>query len=183
MTRSPGFSTIATTQILELGFLTIQTRTIEAPSGEHVERIVIVHPGAVAVVPMIGNDVILIEQFRAAAGDVMLEIPAGKIDDPRDGRIETAHRELQEETGFVAGSLELLTDLWTSIGFSDERITIYLANDLSEGSRAPMGSEEEEARIVRMPFDHAVAKVMDGEIADAKTVAGLLITARRRDTS
>jgi hypothetical protein len=77
--------------------------------------------------------------------------------------------------------LTLLTDLWTSVGFSDERISIYLAEDLVEGTRSPAGVEEEEARVARVPFPDAIGMVLDGTISDAKTIAGLLLAAARRD--
>jgi ADP-ribose diphosphatase len=178
-----SFSTLSTTDVMDLGFLRVQTRTIATPSGTEVERIVIAHPGAVAVVPLIDDDVILIEQYRAAVEDVVLEIPAGKIDGPEHDRRAEARRELAEETGFIARTLEPLTELWTAVGFSDERITIFLADDVTHGTRSPVGSEEEEARIVRMPLEAAVDMVMRGEITDAKTVAGLLMTAVRRGSA
>jgi len=137
----------------------------------------------VAVVPIIGDEVVLIEQYRAAAGQSILEIPAGKMDDPSHDRLHTAARELEEETGMRAGTMTLLTDLWTAIGFCDERIAIFLAEDLIEGDRVPVGAEEEEATIVRMPFDDAISMVHEGAITDAKTVAGLLLAAARRDPS
>jgi ADP-ribose pyrophosphatase len=73
--------------------------------------------------------------------------------------------------------MTLLTELWTAVGFSDERIAIFLAEDLTEATRTPMGAEEELARIVRLPFDAAVDMVSRGEITDAKSVAGLLLAA------
>lgn len=177
MTSDNSFTILGTRDILDVSFLTVQMRTIAAPNGESIERVVIKHPGAVAVVPRIDDDVILIEQYRAAADGVVLEIPAGKIDHPSDDRAGTAHRELLEETGFVAQSMTMLTELWTAVGFSDERIAIFLAEDMTEATRAPMGAEEELARIVRLPFDTAVDMVTRGEITDAKSVAGLLLAA------
>jgi ADP-ribose diphosphatase len=181
LTDGPTFRTIASRDLATASFLTVQMRTIATPSGREVERVVIVHPGAVAIVPIIDDDVILIEQYRASAESTVLEIPAGKIDDPSHDRLETAHRELEEETGYRAGRMRRLTDLLTAVGFSDERITIFLAEDLTPGARAPMGAEEEEAHIVRMPLSEAVRRVRDGSIADAKTVAGLLLAAPPRD--
>jgi len=178
-----SFTILGTRDLLDVSFLTVAMRTIETPTGERIERVVVKHPGAVAVVPVIDDDVILIEQYRAAAQDVVLEIPAGKIDHPSDDRAATAHRELLEETGFTAQSMTILTDLWTAVGFSDERIAIFLAEDLSEATRAPAGAEEELARIIRMPFTTALAMVKDGEITDAKSVAGLLLAAAHHGPS
>jgi len=183
LTGEGSFRTVDSEVLLSAGFLTIEMRTIATPSGGEVERIVVMHPGAVAVVPIIGDDVVMIEQYRVAAGTTLLEIPAGKLDDPSHDPLETAGRELAEETGMRAGRLTLLTDLWTSVGFSDERISIYLAEDLVEGTRSPAGVEEEEARVVRVPFPDAIGMVYDGTISDAKTIAGLLLAAARRDPS
>lgn len=174
-----GFSTIRTRQIADLGFLNVTVRDVGTPSGETVERVVIEHPGAAAVVPLIDGDIILIEQYRAPIEERLLEIPAGKLDDQVNDPGHTAGRELEEETGYTAGHLEHLTDLLTTVGFSDEVISIYLATGLSEGVRTPIGEEEEDASIVRMPFSEAVAAVEDGRIRDAKTVAGILLAARR----
>ncbi len=183
MTDHPAFTTTQVTDVVDVGFLRVQVREIETPSGSTIERVVVVHPGAVAVVPVIDGDVILIEQYRAPAEAFVLEIPAGKIDDPLHDHADTARRELEEETGYTALHLTWLTELWTTVGFSDERITIFLAEGLSDGHRSPVGAEEEAARIVRMPLDEAVAMVRAGAIVDAKTIAGILLAAMHRGSA
>jgi len=150
-------------------------RTVETPAGEHVERIVIEHPGAVAVVPRVGTDVVLVAQYRAAVSRVVLEIPAGKLDEAGESREDTARRELAEETGYTARKILHLTDLLTAVGFSDEMISIYLAVDPTPGIARPVGAEEEFAEVVTMPWAEAVTRVREGSITDAKTVAGILI--------
>ncbi len=172
-----GFTTVGTRTVADLKFISVQMRDVITPSGETVERTVVTHPGAVAVVPFIDGDIIMIEQYRVAVDRVVMEIPAGKIDDPADLRVDTAHRELEEETGFRSSSMTKLVDLLTSVGFSDEVITVYLAQGLTEGTRTPMGDEEEAACIVRMPFQSAVDAVHRGEITDAKSIAGILLAA------
>ena len=183
MTGSRPFTDTSRELLLDLGFLEVTKRSIEAPNGSAFKRIVIEHPGAVAVVPMISDDVVLIRQYRAAARQRLLEIPAGKLD--LDGEIaeDAARRELAEETGYIARDLVHLTDLWTAVGFCDERIGIFLASDVEGGTRHPIGPEEIDAEILRVPFDDALDLVMTGEIADAKTVAGLLMTDRLRASS
>ena len=175
MTDPSAFHTVGSRTLLDLAFLSVQVRDVRAPGGDIVERVVIAHPGAVAIVPCVGDDVVLIEQFRAAADAPVLEIPAGKLDHPAHGTEETARRELLEETGLVAGELAWLTEIWASVGFTDERVTIFRAEVVSEDGRAPVGKEEETARILRMPLAEAVERVRDGTISDGKTVVGLLL--------
>lgn len=167
----------------DAGFISMTNRSIVAPDGSMFQRIVVEHPGAVAVVPMIGDDVILIRQYRAAAGTRILEIPAGKLDVQGENAEVAACRELAEETGYVATDLVHLIEMWTAIGFSDERITIFLATDIEPGSATPIGPEEVDAEVLRMSFERAIELVVAGEISDAKSVAGLLLTARIRASS
>ncbi len=183
MTGAHRFSNTNRELVLDLGFLEVTKRSIEAPDGSSFKRIVIEHPGAVAVVPMIDDNVILIRQYRAAAGQRLLEIPAGKLDMIGEPAEEAARRELTEETGYKAGDLVHLTDLWTAVGFCDERIGIFLASDVTKGTREPIGPEEIDAEVLLMPLREAVGLVMSGEIADAKTVAGLLMTEQLRASS
>lgn len=183
MNRDSLFRTTESALRLDLGFLSVTERTIEAPDGATFSRFVIEHPGAVAVVPLIGDDVVLLHQYRAAAGEQILEIPAGRLDISGEQREAAARRELQEETGFVAEELSHLTDLWTAVGFTNERISIFLAEEVEVGHRSPVGPEEAHAEIVRMPFGEALELVTSGEIADAKTAIGLLLAANARDPS
>ncbi len=178
MNPEHGFETLGSRSVVDLQFLDITVRDVRTPSGDVVERIVIEHPGAVAVVPRIGDDVILIEQYRAPMGGSVLEIPAGKLDTHPPDPVTTAERELEEEVGYRPGLLTFLSEIWTAVGFTDERIRIYLGEDLVAGVRSPVGHEEAAARVVRMPFTEAVDAVIAGEIRDAKTVAGLLLAAR-----
>ena len=173
-----GFAHVGSRVVADLGFLTVTIRDVEVPSGEIVERVVIDHPGAVGVVPLIGGDVLLIEQYRAPMEGAVLEIPAGKLDTEPPDPLATAQRELEEEVGYVAGRLTYLSEIWTAVGFTNERIGLFLGEDLEPGVRTPMGHEETAARIVRMPFLAAVDMVLSGEIADAKSVAGILLAAR-----
>lgn len=173
------FRMVGARTIAEEAFLRFDWATIATPSGQVVRRVVLAHPGAVAVVPILGEDVLLFEQHRVPLGRSLLEIPAGKLDVPGEDRQEAARRELEEEIGFSPGLLEHLTDLITAPGFCDEVITIYRATDLEEVASQPVGVEEEHATIVRMPFSEALDRVHAGEINDAKTVVGLLLAAGR----
>ena len=175
MISDHGFVVTSSRRILDAAFLGIDERRILTPDGSVIERIVIAHPGAVAVVPLIDNDIILIEQYRPAADALVLEIPAGKLEPTDIDREHAAHRELVEETGYVASGFTRLTDMWTAVGFSNEVISIFLTTDLEKRDAAPDGAEEREATIHRVPFAEALAGVVSGELTDSKTIAGIMI--------
>ncbi|MEA3501376.1 MAG: NUDIX hydrolase [Actinomycetota bacterium] len=174
-----GFRTLGSRTIAEESFLRFDRATVVTPDGIPISRVVVAHPGAVAVVPIIGDDVILIEQHRVPVGRPLLEIPAGKLDVPGEDRREAARRELEEEIGFTPRHLEHLTDLLTTPGFSDECITIYLATELEAVPPRPEGAEEHHATVIRMRLVEAVERIHAGRITDAKTVAGLFLAAGR----
>ncbi len=160
----------------KIGFLGAELRTIRTPDGESMERVVITHPGAVAVVPIDGDEVVLIRQYRAAIDAELLEIPAGKRDAPEEPPETTARRELQEELGIAECSLELLTSIVNAPGYADEVIDIFLARDLVfAGSVAPDGAEEVHSTIERMNLKEAQDAARNGTIRDAKTIIGLLL--------
>ncbi|MFZ0492179.1 MAG: NUDIX hydrolase [Acidimicrobiia bacterium] len=141
--------------------------------GQHLLRIVVHHPGAVAVVPVIGDDVILIEQERAPLNARLLEIPAGKRDVDGEPVEVTAIRECEEEVGWRPGRLTSIGGIYTTPGFSDERIWLFIGWDLEAVPASPQGHEEEHATVVRMPIADALRRVDKGTIVDAKTVIGL----------
>ncbi|NNC80750.1 MAG: NUDIX hydrolase [Acidimicrobiales bacterium] len=168
--RSLGERTIHTGHIFRL-----VDAQFEAPNGSIFSRDVVRHPGAVAVVPVIDNHVVLVRQYRGALDATMLEIPAGLRDVEGEALAETAQRELIEETGMRAGSLEHLADVHNSIGFCDERITIFIGRDLEPCERPATDSpEEQHMEILRVPLHELSGMVTSGEITDAKTVVGVL---------
>jgi 8-oxo-dGTP pyrophosphatase MutT (NUDIX family) len=174
------FRLLGTRTIARTAFLRLDTLHFLAPDGAPLVRAVVRHPGAVAVVPIAGTDVILIEQFRAPLDRPLLEIPAGKLDVIGEDPELAAMRELEEEIGRTADHLELLTEVFTAPGFTDERIIIYLATDLREVPSHPVGAEEKHAEIHTMSLEAAVDLVAEGTICDAKSVAGILLAAHRR---
>lgn len=173
--RFLGERLIATTSFLELA-----RRYYVAPQGRLARREVIRHPGAVAVVPIIDGDVVLISQHRVAIDRDLLEIPAGKCDTPGEDPEATAIRECEEEVGYRPNRLTLLHTFFTTPGFTDEVIWLYLAEDLEPVRSRPQGIEEERADVVRMPIAEALRRVRDGEILDAKTLIGLLTIAKEQ---
>ncbi len=127
----------------------------------------------------------MVRQWRVAAGQALLEIPAGTLDVADDGSIEdpdlAARRELEEETGMRAGSWRLLARFYTAPGFTSELMHLYLATDLRPADGHRLGPDEDEHLLLeRLPWPDALAAADRGEIADAKSLVGLLWLARRR---
>jgi ADP-ribose pyrophosphatase len=145
--------------------------TVTLPNGVTIDLEIVRHPGAAAVVPLKDNEtVILIKQFRHAAGGFIYEIPAGKLhpgEDPRD----CAVRELEEEIGYRAGNLTLLSSIFTAPGFTDEVIHIYRGTELSRGRQNL--DRDEVLEIVEVSLEQAIEMMRAGEIRDAKTMVGL----------
>ena len=157
---------------------------IEGPDGDRFDRDVIRHPGAVAVVAVAGADgsapeVYLVNQYRASVDGNLWEIPAGKRDVHGEPPDVTAHRELAEEVGLAATSMELLLNVHHSPGFTDEYGFIFLATGLTQVPQQLEGPEEQHIVVVRVPLGAAADMVFDGRITDAKSAAGILAAARR----
>lgn len=135
-------------------------------------RDVIRHPGGAGILPVLGDSVLLVRQYRVSLGREIIEIPAGKLD-PGEDPLTAANRELEEELG-MQGTLSPLGALYVSPGFTDEIIHIYLADNLVETARIPHGAEEEVAEILTIKLTEALAMVADGQIIDAKSQIALL---------
>lgn len=152
--------------------------SVRFPDGSAGELELIRHSGAAAIVPVLGDpdavdpEIVLLRQFRYAAGGEIYEIPAGRPD--RDGEPweEVARRELEEETGWVAGRLRRLNTIYTTPGFTDERIHTFLATDLSRG-RTDRDTDEF-VEVVSLPISGILQRIRDGTIIDAKSVSALL---------
>ncbi len=178
---------VVDTRVVHRGrYMEFRRLTIERADGSRSERDIVWHPGAVAIVALDGEDrVLLVRQFRVAAGRTLLEIPAGTLDvDAATGEVEepdgAAARELEEETGYRAGSWERLGDFWTAPGFATERMWLYLATDLRPADDDRLGPDEDEhLELERLPWREALAMADDGGIRDAKSLIGLLQLARR----
>jgi ADP-ribose pyrophosphatase len=172
--RQTGSRTIA-----DVGFTRLDEVTIEAPDGSTAIRYALRLADAVAVVPLDGDDVVLIEQYRAPIGERLLEIPAGVLDVPGEEPTATASRELEEEIGFRPLSLAHVIDLVMSPGVVDQVISIYVADGLEAMTRKPEGIEERYAEVHRMPLSEAIDLVRTGRIRDGKSIVGLLLAGQR----
>ncbi|MFM7685600.1 MAG: NUDIX domain-containing protein [Actinomycetota bacterium] len=158
--------------------------SFEDPSGEQFTRDIVRSPGAVAAVPLrFRGDgtpyVTLVSQYRAPLDRSVVEIPAGMRDIPDEPTELTAARELVEEVGLAAGRLEHLVDFHPSVGMTDAVLSVFLATDLTEVARDTHGPEEAHMEVLEVDLAEAVEMVVRGEIHDAKTVIGLLLTERR----
>lgn len=151
--------------------LTLNLETVTLPNATQVELELIRHPGAAAVVPMKDDrTVILIRQYRHAAGGFIYEIPAGKLDPGEDPR-HCAARELEEEIGYRAASFELLSSIFTAPGFADEVIHIFKGSGLTPGQQKL--DRDEVLEVMEFPLEKALAMIQDGTIRDGKTIVGL----------
>jgi ADP-ribose pyrophosphatase len=159
-------------QVFDGALLKVHRDRVRLPDGSEGGREHIRHPGAVAVVPLFDDGQVLLErQFRYPHGKVFIEIPAGKLE-PGEPGLDTAKRELLEETGFVAAEWTRLGIIHTAIAYTNEGIELFLAGKLAEKERKLDAGEFLE--IFTVPFAQAVEMIRDGRITDAKTVAALL---------
>ena len=169
-------------------YMEFRVDTIERADGSRGTRDVVGHPGAVAILALDAAGCLLfVRQWRVAAGRAMLEIPAGTLD-VHAGVVEdpdvAARRELEEETGHRAGSWRKLSQFWTAPGFASELMQLYLATDLvAVADDERLAPDEDEALELRhLTVDDALGKVETGDIADAKSILGVLWVDRLRRT-
>ncbi len=170
--------TITNTQTIYDGYIVkLDLLDVELPDGAMGKREIVRHPGAVAMVALDdAQNVLLVRQYRVAAGQVMLEIPAGTLE-PGEASEACAIRELQEEAGYKPRKVEAMGGIYTAPGYTTEFIHLFLMTELEESSLAM--DADEFIEVQRMPLKAALALVESGEINDGKTVIGLLRVARR----
>jgi ADP-ribose diphosphatase len=171
---------IASRRVYNGRVLNLDIDTVKFPDGSEGELEVIRHPGASAVVPLLDDPsvadprIVLLRQYRYAANGFIYEIPAGRLE-PGESPLECARRELEEETGYRAASIEPLVSIWTTPGFTDERIHLFVAWGLEPG---PERRERDEfLTSVAFPRTRVMQLLEQGEIPDAKTAVALLFTA------
>ena len=154
--------------------------TLEAPDGTSFDLELIRHPGAAAIVPVLSDpasddpSILLIRQFRYAASGTIWEIPAGVLE-PGEDPADCARRELAEETGATAGRIEHLTTVYTTPGFTDERIHLFAAFDIQAGE--PNHEQDEFIEVKTVPLSRVLDMIKSGEIVDAKSIVAILYVA------
>lgn len=161
------------------GEILLQTRLFQVicklqrtPDGKEHPRQVIRHPGAAVILPLLKDDrLVLVRNYRISVEEALLELPAGTLD-PGEDPIQAAGRELAEETGYRAGSLELLAAFYSSPGILDERMHLFLATGLEPGPVALQAGEEVQPLVVS--WEEGLRMIRTGGIRDAKTLVGLL---------
>jgi ADP-ribose pyrophosphatase len=154
----------------------VRVDEVERADGRHATREIVEHPGAVAILAWDGARVAMVRQWRHAAGDVLLEIPAGTMEENEEP-LATARRELAEEMGITADSWTPGPSFYTAPGFCTERLTLFLATELHEvETRAP---DDEQIEREWLSLSQALTGIDDGRVADAKSIAGILWLAAR----
>lgn len=155
----------------------LRVDTVRLPDGKEARREIVVHRGAVAAVPLLDHDrIVMVRQFRQAAGEILLEIPAGTLDPNEDPHACVA-RELGEEIGFQSNKLTLMFRSYLAPGYSSEMLHTFLAEDMVRTDVANSDADEF-IEIAEVPMAEAVEKITSGEIKDAKSICGILMAQR-----
>ena len=163
--------------LLETRRFRVERVTQRMPDGQEHAREVVRHPGAVVILPLLEQGIIMVRNYRVAVGRTLFELPAGTLD-PGEAPLETAHRELAEETGYRAARMEPLVSFYMSPGILDERMHVFVARDLTPGKMDLDAGEQLEPFAIT--WDKALALLARGEIEDGKTIAALLYYERFR---
>jgi len=161
--------TMTSKKIFEGNIIDVQLDEVKLPNGETAQRELVYHPGAVAVIPITPeNKIVLVEQYRKPLERTLVEIPAGKLEQ-NENPLTAAVRELEEETGYTTTNLSQVTSFYTSPGFANELVYIYVTNDLIKMENPPAGDDDEFVEIMEVTLDEAKELVEEGRIQDAKT--------------
>ncbi|OPH60841.1 ADP-ribose pyrophosphatase [Paenibacillus ferrarius] len=159
--------TVTSEQIFKGKVISLQVDHVRLPNGEMATREIVKHPGAVAVIPLLGDKMIVVEQYRKPLEKSQVEIPAGKLDAGEEP-MKAALRELVEETGYRTENIKLVSSFYTSPGFADEIIHLYVAEDLVKGDANP--DEDEFLECEAITLEQALQYMQEGRISDAKTI-------------
>lgn len=162
-------TTIHTEKIYDGKIVQLQVDDVTLPNGKKSKRELIKHSGAVAVIPITkDNKILFVEQYRKPLEKPLIEIPAGKLEKDEDPEL-AGIRELEEETGYTAKNLQLITSFYSSPGFADEIVYIYITNELEKLENPPIGDEDEFVEVHELTLDEAKQYVEELRIQDAKT--------------
>jgi 8-oxo-dGDP phosphatase len=184
VTSDDGYTIVDSAPLFSGAIISVRRDTVRMPDGSSADREIVDHPGAVGVVALDEHDrVVMVNQYRPALRMRLDELPAGLLDVDGEPALIAAQRELAEEVGLQADEWQVLLDLHTSPGFSDEAIRIYLARGLSEAPHPDgfvVSGEEVDMTVTRVPLDEAVARVLAGAITNAAAAAGITAAAAAR---
>ncbi|GBD31962.1 MAG: ADP-ribose pyrophosphatase [Gemmatimonadales bacterium] len=180
--KPPPRNRLAVRRVYNGRIVNLDIETLRAPDGSTLELEIIRHAGAAAVVPVVAGDpepsILLLRQYRYAADGILWEIPAGVLE-PGESGIECARRELWEEAGAVAEKLEHMITIFTTPGFTDEQIQLFLAEGVSR-RREPSPDADEFLEVVEVPLSEVLEMIHRGELNDAKSALAILYAARYR---
>jgi ADP-ribose pyrophosphatase len=163
--------TIKSDKLYQGKIINLRIDTVELPNQKYSKREIIEHGGGVAIIAVHDGKIILVKQYRKAVEKSLYELPAGKLESMEDP-IVCAKRELIEETGYEPQNLKFVFNFYSSPGFSNEMIHLFIADRITFVGASP--DEDEYIEVVEIPFEDAFRMVSDGEIIDAKTIVGLL---------
>ena len=169
-----------TREIVHVGRrIRVDLDTATAPDGTVIKRDMIFHPGAVVILPVLdAANVVLLRNYRFVLGETLWELPAGTVE-PDESLEDCARRELTEETGYSAARWRSLGFLYASPGVLDEKLHLFVAEELTAGDMRPEADEQLEPKVI--PFAEAIRMCLSGEIRDAKTITSLLLWEKLRD--
>ena len=162
--------TLSSEKIFSGKVISLQVDEVELPNGKTAKRELIKHPGAVAIIALTDeNKIVMVEQYRKALEQTIIEIPAGKLESGEQPEV-CAKRELEEETSYECESLELLNSFYTSPGFANEIVHVYLAKGLTKKEDAAGLDEDEFVNLMELTIEEALQAIEEKKIYDAKTI-------------
>lgn len=165
--------TIERKSVYKGGIIDVDVLTVMLPDGRQAKRDIVLHKGASVIIPLTENgELHLVKQFRKPIEQVSLEIPAGKLDDNEEPEV-CAKRELKEETGLIAGNIKHVLSMYSTPGFSNEVLHMFIATELEKGEAC--ADEDEFITCEKIKVDRLVSMIFNGEIKDAKTIIGILV--------
>jgi 8-oxo-dGTP pyrophosphatase MutT (NUDIX family) len=179
---TPSFRRVSEAEVFRFWLFSVAQAELLDPDGQPFERFIVHHPGAVAIIAVDANrQVTLVRQYRAPVDRMVLEAPAGTCDVDGEDLETAARRELAEEAGLEASSMEVLIGTFNTPGISDQHTTVFLATGLSPRPAEPKGIEEGFMTIETVALDDVEALVADGTLVDETTVLGLFLARARLD--
>lgn len=168
--------TIHTEKVYQGKIIDLEIDDVILPNEQTSKREIVRHPGAVAILALTDEGkIIMVEQYRKPLGKSIIEIPAGKLE-PGEKSEKTAERELEEETGYAARQFEFIVSYYTSPGFADEKIELFLAKDLYKVEEQSMGDEDEFVELIELTPTQAIEYIKQEKIHDAKTIHAVYYT-------